>query len=101
MESLGPASGRKKTAVRDEAFTLDDDFLDDLDALDAPPRPPPPSDTKPARPPPPGDDLPPPPGDEIESEVDNLTKILVKNMEHAGEEGFFGNTKIIMPFILV
>lgn len=89
VESLGPSSQRKKTAVRDEAFTLDDDFLDDLDA---PPRPPPPSDSKPVRPPPPmgPDDLPPPPGDEVESEVDNLTKILVKNMEHAGEEGFFG-----------
>ncbi|XP_065186520.1 thyroid receptor-interacting protein 6-like [Sycon ciliatum] len=89
VESLGPVSQRKKTAVRNEAFAIEDDFLDDLDA---PPRPPPPSDSKPGRPPPPGgDDFPaPPPGDEAETEVDNLTKILVKNMEHAGEEGFFG-----------
>ena len=100
-ESLG--SGKKKTAVREDAFTIPDDFMDDFD-LDAPPRPPPPVQSKPARPPPPSDEdnFPPPPPGEMEedsklgTEIDNLTKILVKNMEHAGEEGFFGECTVFV-----
>lgn len=91
VESLG---SKKKTAIREDAFTIPDEFLDDFEV---PPRPPPPVE-KPERPPLPSneDNFPPPPGGEsdgkVDVEIDNLTKLLVKNMEHAGEEGFFGKS---------